>query len=76
MANKVTGDRHVLRESSHTTKGNTHIYINNTQPEYDEYYLEEHRTGEGPDTYFSVKSNFKKHLSLWKICSKSKRSGV
>ena len=41
VANELTGDGRVLKESSHPTedkiKGNTLIYINKTQPEYYEY---------------------------------------
>ena len=37
VTNKVTGGEHVLEENSHTTehkiKSNTHIYINEAQPE-------------------------------------------
>ena len=63
VANKVTGDGHVLKEASHTkedkTKGSTHIYITEAKSEC---FEEEHRTGEykESDTYVSVKSNLRK----------------
>ena len=68
LANKVTKDRHVLKESSHTTKHKTkvtaHIYINEAQPEY---FEEKQKIGEyeESDSYISMKGNLKKQLSLW-----------
>ena len=57
VASKVTGDGHVLKESSHTTKdkikGNAHVYLKEAQPEY---FQGEHRTEEyeESDAYISV----------------------
>ena len=68
MANNVTKDRHVLKESSHTTKHKTkvkaHIYINEAQPEY---FEEKQKIGEyeESDPYISMKGNLKNQLSLW-----------
>ena len=66
MANKVTGDGHVLKESSHTAedkiKDNNRVYINKTQSDYMNAFRE------------SIEMRNMKNLKniyLWKATSKS-----
>ena len=79
VANKVTGDGHVLKEASHTkedkTKGSTHVYITGAKSEC---FEEEHRTGEykDSDTYVSVKSNLRKATFLFAKCNENKGKSV